>query len=369
MYVSGTIRSGYSNPVNANALLMKFAPSGALLWRRVYINPFDGSSTRKVLVDASGNAYVFGLGMSPNGQRTMIRKFAPDGSTVWTWFDPVGIGAPLNFKFSPDGHLVVAARAIYGSINGYAKVSSSGTTLWYLPGGVNSLSAGDIAGDPQGNAYIVNGNYGGTGSFLRKLGPTGTQLWERPHVMTAFRVEVGSDLAPVISGFPGGVGAAFAKFDASGNPLWTNLDADGPNIGLLAHAMMRLDAANNAYLAAGNMSQMGMVKVLAATGATEWTALVPYGYSLDFAFGQGNRLFLTGGSIVRLDQPGSPPPPPTNTAPIVSIAATSATTKPVGGTRKAPQFLSCGGGLATPPPLPHAWRGHPVTHVVAVPPC
>jgi len=31
--VSGTIRSGFSNPVNAASLLMKFDPDGKLLWR------------------------------------------------------------------------------------------------------------------------------------------------------------------------------------------------------------------------------------------------------------------------------------------------------------------------------------------------
>ena len=49
--VSGTIRSGYSAPVNAASVLMKFAPDGRLLWRRVYDSSFDGSSTRKLLVD------------------------------------------------------------------------------------------------------------------------------------------------------------------------------------------------------------------------------------------------------------------------------------------------------------------------------
>lgn len=325
--VSGTLRSGYSSPVNANSLLMKFAPDGRLLWRRVYDLPFDGSSTRKLLVDASDNVYVLGIGTSPGGQRSTIRKFAPDGTTLWTWFDPAGVGAPLNFKLTPDGALVVSARGITGSINGYAKVSASGATVWTLAG-VVSLTAGDIAGDAAGNSYLINGNpAAGGGSLLRKIGPTAATLWERAHAMAGMRVEVGSDNAAVVSGYPnaGTFGAAFVKFDAAGTLLWSNLDADGAGVSLLAHGIMKLDSSNSAYLAASNMSQMGVTKVT-SSGASDWTALVPYGYAVDLALGTNGRVFVVGGNTARLDQQaGPPPPPPTNTAPTVTIAATSAT--------------------------------------------
>jgi PKD domain len=328
--VSGTIRSGYSNPVNANSLLMKFSPSGALLWRIVYDTPFDGSSTRKVLVDAAGNSYVLGLGTSPTGQRTTVRKFAPDGTLLWAWFDPAGVGSPINVKFSADGALVISARGIFGSINGYAKVSLDGSTIWTLAG-VRSLTVGDIAGDAAGNAYLINGNYTtGNGSLLRKVGPGGAMVWERSLVLAGMRVEVGSDNAPVVSGFPnsGTPGAAFAKADANGNVLWTNLDADGPGVALLAHGMLRLDASNNAYLAASTMSQMGVTKVL-STGVADWTALIPYGYAVDLAFGTLGRVFVVGGTTARLDQQVTPPPP-TNTPPAVSIVALTSTSIRVG---------------------------------------
>jgi len=340
--VSGTIRSGYSNPVNANSLLMKFAPDGSLRWRRVYDTPFDGSSTRKLLVDASDNIYVLGIGMSQAGQRTTIRKFAPDGTTLWTWFDPVGVGAPINVKFTPDGALVVSARGITGSINGYARVSQGGTTVWTLAG-INSLTIGDIAGDASGNSYVINGNYAaGSGSLLRKVGPSAVTVWERAHAMAGLRVEVGSDNAAVVSGFPGAAsfGAAFVKYDASGNLLWANLDADGPGVALLAHAQLLLDASNNAYLAAGNMSQMGVTKVL-STGAADWTALVPYGYAAGMALGTSGRVFVVGGTTARLDQQVTPPPPPpTNTPPVVSIVPVSATTIRVGRTFQARATLT-----------------------------
>ncbi|CAD5373296.1 exported hypothetical protein [Rubrivivax sp. A210] len=321
VFVSGTLRSGISNPVVVNSLLMKFAPDGRLLWRQVWGEAFDGSYTRKVLVDTLGNAYVLGLGMSAAGQRTTVRKFGPDGATVWAWSDPIGIGAPLNLKWGADGALLVSARGLTGTFNGYARLDRNGQAVWTLPG-VPSLTAGDAAGDAAGNSYLIDSDYAArSGSLLRKLAPDGNLVWQRAHAMTGLRVEVGSDGAPVVGGYAsGGFGAAFTKHSADGQLLWTNLDADGPGVALLALAQMKLDAEGSAYLAAGSMSQMGVAKVY-ANGAAAWTVLVPFGYAQALAFGSAQRVFLTGGTTARIDQAGGttlppplnpplPPPPP-----------------------------------------------------------
>ena len=150
--VSGTIRSGYSNPVNAASLLMKFSPSGTLLWRVVYESSFDGSSTKKCLVDANNNVYVLGIGTGPNGQVTKVKKFNSSGASVWNYFD-AGIGWPVTFKFTPDNNIVIVHRGITGSINGYSKIDLNGNNIWSM-GGYQSLAIGDAAGDTFGNTYI-----------------------------------------------------------------------------------------------------------------------------------------------------------------------------------------------------------------------
>jgi uncharacterized repeat protein (TIGR01451 family) len=302
--VSGTIRSGFASPVNAASVLMKFSPQGQLLWRRVFSTDFDGSSTVRVLVDAQDRAYAVGLGVGPLGMVSSVRQFNADGSPGWVWFDGVGIGAPVNAKRTPDGATLVIGRGIFGSINGYAKVSASGQTLWSFV--TPSLTLGDSAGDAAGNAYVVHQDYGASGSVLRKFSPTGTQLWEQRHPMSAFRVEVMPDGGAMLSGFPdsGTGGAAFARFDPAGGLLWTNPSADG--VGLLLHAQMVLDTAGNAYLAGSNLSQMGVTRVN-ADGTAGWTALVPFGTSASLALGSQRQVYVTGGQTARLDQ--DPPPP------------------------------------------------------------
>lgn len=300
--VTGTITSGFSNPVNANSLVMRFDPDGGLLWRVVYGTDFDGSSTRKCVVDKANNIYVLGLGMSPNGMVTNVKKLDPDGGTAWDWYDAQGIGAPINIKFTPDSQLVISTRGITGSINGYARIDRDGNTVWSLPG-VNSFTVGDAAGDAFGNTYCVHGTpASGGGSVIKKLSTTGSIIWEYTYPITAYRVEVGSDGAPVVSGFPlnGSGGAAFLKATADGDQLWLNNDADGPN-NFLLHAQMMLDADNNAYLCAGILFNMGICKVN-SDGTGAWYVTAGSSNSQGFALGSDNAVYAVGGSTLRLTQ-------------------------------------------------------------------
>lgn len=304
--ISGTVMSGYSNPVNAASILMKYSPTGQLLWRNVYETGFDGSYTKKCLVDETGNIYVLGMGSGPAGYVTKVKKFAPDGTALWSYFDADGIGAPVNVKFAPDGDLVIAARAIFGSINGYARIDRDGQKVWSYPG-VQSLTVGDAAGDLDGNTYLVHGVYqSGGGTTIRKLSPQGALLWSNDYAISAFRVEVGSDNRAVACGFPnaGSFGAAFLKVDESGGLLWSNPDADGPHA-LLSHAQLVLDADNNAYLAAGLMTAQAVCKV-SSDGTSAWTATVPGGgYAYGIAVGSTGDIFMAGATTARLAQAGS----------------------------------------------------------------
>jgi Dockerin type I domain len=300
--VSGTIMSGYSNPVTAASAISKFDPGGALLWRHVYESGFDGSFTKKCLVDQADNVYVLGMGSGPSGYVTKVKKFAPDGMALWTYFDSAGIGAPTNFKFTPDGHLAITGRSIFGSINGYAKISLAGESVWSLTG-IQSLTVGDCAGDSLSHTYVVHGEYvinGGT--VIRKLDAAGSTIWQETYDLSGFRVEVGTDNRPIVSGFPNVStgGAAFIKVDEDGGLMWQALDADGRDLALLLHAHMLLDDAGNAYLAAGTLFEMAVCKV-ASDGSAAWTATMPGSYANAIAFGHDQRsVYVVGGATAKV---------------------------------------------------------------------
>lgn len=301
--VCGTLMSGYSNPVEAASIVMKFDPSGNLLWRHVYESNFDGSSVRKCLVDADDNTYVLGMGNGPTGRVTKVKKFASDGTPLWSYFDTVGIGAALNFKLTPDNAILISGQSITGSLMGYAKIDLNGQPIWSYPG-VYSLTVGDSAGDANGNSYLVHGEYvANGGTVIKKLNASGTLIWQQVYQLSGFRVEVGSDNHVVVSGLPntGSGGAAFIKVDGDSNLIWSNLDADGP-LALLAHAHMRLDRENNAYLAAGTMSAMAVCKVN-SDGTSGWTQTIPFGYAQAIALANtDDSVYVVGGTTARLSQ-------------------------------------------------------------------
>jgi hypothetical protein len=314
--VSGTIRSGYSNPVNAASLLMKYSPSGTLLWRVVYESSFDGSYTKKCLVDANNNIYVLGLGTGPNGQVTKVKKFNSSGVTVWNYFDTGG-GAPITFKFTPDNNIVLVKRSITGIINTYSKIDLNGNLIWNTAG-ITSTSIGDAAGDAFGNTYIVNGSP----SELKKLSPAGAVIWTKPNTnVNGNKVEVGTDNNPVVGGYPGaGYGVIIMKYDGNGNLLWQNLDADGPSLSLLALAPMRLDGSNAAYIAGSTMSSMGVCKVN-SDGTSAWAATTASGYPVWFEFGTDNSIYIVGGTTAKFTQAGTIPSPPAAPSNLVAISA------------------------------------------------
>jgi hypothetical protein len=302
--IAGTIRSGYSNPVNAASLLMKYDSNGNLLWRNVFESSFEGSYTRKILVDGADNIYVLGIGMGTNGLVTRIKKFNSNGTSIWTFYDTNGIGAPINFKFTPDNAIVLSARSITGIINGYLKLSLNGNLIWAKPG-ITSSTIGDAAGDTFGNTYLINGEnvVSNAGSIIEKFDPSGNLIWSNTNIMAGSKVEVGTDNNPIISGFPnsGTGGAAFMKYDSNGNIIWQNLDADGAEI-LLLHGILMLDTANNAYLSAGNLFNMAVCKIN-ADGTNGWVGLVSGSNSAkSFVMDSDNSMYIIGTTTAKLSQ-------------------------------------------------------------------
>lgn len=300
--VAGTIRSGFSNPVNAASILMKFDTNGNLLWRTVFESTFEGSYTKKMLVDSNDNIYVLGLGMGSNGLVTRVKKFDTSGVPIWTFYDSNGIGAPINIKFTPDNALLVVGRGITGIVNGYLKISAAGNLIWNKPG-ISSPTIGDAAGDSLGNTYLINGEnvVSNAGSIIEKHDPSGVLIWSNTNAMAGSKVEIGSDDNPIISGFPnaGTAGAAFMKYDASGSVLWQNLNADGAEV-LLLHGQLILDNLNNAYLSAGNLFNMAVCKIN-GDGTNGWVGLVSGSNSAkSFVLDTYNAAYIIGTTIAKL---------------------------------------------------------------------
>lgn len=302
--VAGTIRSGFSNPVNAASILMKFDSNGNLIWRNVFESNAEGSYTKKILVHSTDNIYALGVGMGNSGLVTRVKKFDASGVPTWTFYDNNGIGAPTNIKFTPDNNLLVTGRGTTGIINDYIKISAEGNLIWNKIG-ILSPTIGDACGDSLGNTYLINGEnvVSNAGSIIEKYDPSGVLIWTSTNPMAGSKVEVGSDDNPIISGYPnaGTAGAAFMKYDSTGSVIWQNLNADGAEI-LLLHGQLILDNQNNAYLSAGNLFNMAVCKIN-ADGSNGWVGLVSGSNSAQsFAIDSNNAAYIIGTTVAKLSE-------------------------------------------------------------------
>jgi uncharacterized repeat protein (TIGR01451 family) len=336
VFVSGTVRAGsMANPVNAHGLLMRFNAQGRLLWRRVLGTDFDGGHTVRVVVDAQNHAYVLGVGPSGAGLRARIHKVSPSGTLVWTWTDTQGIGAPAQMKWGADGSLVVAARAITGSVGGAVRVSAQGQTLSSVLG-IPAMAGVDATADSQGHLVVASVDPVTRRGRLAKHDATGAQRWLQEDTAAFSKVEVTPDGALMVGGTTGFTGAGliglvFLKFAADGSRVWAQRDADGPGLALMSLAQMRVDPQGHGYLAASNLQQMAVTRVN-ADGSLGWTVLASYGQSQALAFGATSQaVYVVGGQTARIDQGGTPPPPPPAPDLVLSRAAQPDTVA-VGGT-------------------------------------
>lgn len=300
--VCGTLMSGYSNPVVAASLLMKFAPSGALLWRQVYESGFDGSSTARCLVDEQDQVYVLGMGSGPAGFVTKVKKFDAAGQPVWTWYDNAVIGVAVRCKFAPNGDLLLVGRSLFGSLNGYARLGRDGALRWAI-GGISALVAGDLASDVAGNLWHVDPGFASGGNCtVTRRDAAGAVLSTTPLPSAGRFLEIDGDGRAIVCGMGASGGATMFAVRADGTVAWQNLNADGP-LNLLLFAQFLVDASGDAYLAAGTLFDMAVCKVR-SDGSSAWTVTTPGSYANAFVRGRAqNGLYVVGGNLAHLRDP------------------------------------------------------------------
>ncbi len=181
------ILAGYTEP---NAYLVKYSPTGDLIWGREKQGFSTNDEWREVEIDAEGNIYVVGE-ISPPGQSNHIwtAKYDPDGNILWE-DNYTGTGDESSssggIALMPDGGVVISGRSgdvPYDSIV-TIRYDPDGTRLWkrienagYLVG-----VGEDVAADPQGRVYTTG--YGYNFSYQEDgvtLGysPDGELLWTR----------------------------------------------------------------------------------------------------------------------------------------------------------------------------------------------
>jgi len=231
----------YSYPTyKENFLLAKFNATGNLIWART-LGGTGWDRGHSVIEASDGGLVVAGFTNSfgAGGYDFLIAKFNASGNLVWTRI----LGGPAE----DEGHSVIEASDGGLLVTGYtysfgaggsdlllAKFNASGTLLWArtLGGTLYDYGYSVIEASDRGLIVVgVTSSFGSGGDLLlAKFDVSGTLLWARALGGSSYdygySVIETSDGELVVGGVTNSFGAGWvdflvAKFDASGNHLWT----------------------------------------------------------------------------------------------------------------------------------------------------
>lgn len=183
-----------------DVFVRKYDAAGTVVWTRQFGSP-ETDSGWGVAVDADGRIAVVGFtsgvlaGDSAGSVDVFVRLYDADGGVLWTrQFGTAANDFGQAVAFDPEGNVLVAGwteGALSGTSAGFTdafvrKYDPEGQALWTHQFGTYTVDeAHGVATDASGNVFVAGftaGDLAGplagpVDAFLRKLTPTGTEVW------------------------------------------------------------------------------------------------------------------------------------------------------------------------------------------------
>jgi len=302
IYVTGYTRGNLDGNINAgfeDVFLTKFDTSGNRQWTKMLATPLSDYGYG-VAVDSSGHIYVTGstagdlegnINPTPgDGTSFFLAKFDASGDVEWTVLLGASIfceGRSVVVGSGGDIHVIGTST---GDLDGNPSLGTddafivtydvSGNKLWsrLLTSDGNDWGRG-IAADPAGNIYVTGATMGSLDGNINS----------------------------------GGIDIFLAKFDASGNKLWTRL------LGTSGEDYARsvaVDRDGGIYITGNTDGDLGGENIIRrqdafivkydSSGSIQWTRLLgafydDKGYSI--AAGQEGNIYVTGMTTVWPSEP------------------------------------------------------------------
>jgi hypothetical protein len=275
VYVAGTSYSEFGLTGNTDISIYKTDPNGNRVWARTFNGSGNGRDGAVDLgVDAAGNVYVTGFASVQVSQGEdydyVVLKYDPSGTLLWSKFysGNGGEDVPRSIKVDAAGDSYVTGYS-WGQFANYAtvKYDTGGNQIWArrYAGGFGELAT-EVEVDSQGNVYVTGYSghdvSGDAEDFLTvKYSPTGEQMWVNRYDTPpgdrndqAHEMEINAAGDVIVMGLSDDFITAYTvvqKIDgASGTTAWTK------NVNIVADQdledspfAMKLDQAGNIILA------------------------------------------------------------------------------------------------------------------------
>ena len=197
---SNTVAMGWSKGSNQwNAVMMKYAPDGTLLWNRSYpLSPVYIS-----LATLANGDILAGVGSQLEG--LTILKHSAAGELLWS-SEVGGGGVPWQIRVDAGGNILVATR---GAVtDAFIKLNASGELLWRKPTGLTTI--GEMTLDASGNLFAAG--FGSlVGVYVVKVDSDGNELWRSYFG----RLDSYADIPRGIAAQGSGVSVGFAVYETS----------------------------------------------------------------------------------------------------------------------------------------------------------
>ncbi|MBW6456959.1 MAG: hypothetical protein K0A98_13845 [Trueperaceae bacterium] len=313
--VAGTTRGDLvgSNAGARDAFVRVYAADRTVAWTRQFGTAAEEVNAR-VAVDAEGNVIVAGStlgaleGGNAGGYDGFVRKFDPDGQTLWTHqFGTGGDDLVVAVAVQAGGGIVVAGTTT-GSLGGspanvqdafVRRLTPGGAEAWTVQFGSGAEDmVADVATEPGGRMAVVGATLGdleGTSSgdydgFVRVLEENGDEAWTRQFGTAqadilrrvafdaAGRVIVFGETDGTLGATSAGGRDVFVRIlDAAGTVAWTRQFGSGAGdyaAGLAVDADDRIVVAGQTYGAMAGANAGGtdaFVAKLATDGRIAWT--------------------------------------------------------------------------------------------------
>jgi uncharacterized delta-60 repeat protein len=221
----------FYNGANQDYCTVKYDSAGTLLWAQTYDSGYDDRCGSQIAVDSADNILVGGTSYNGLNDDVRILKYDPSGGLLWNMaYDSgdtdYGWSAAVD---SADNVVVAGSTGSWGSRDILVlKYNPAGTLLWSrnYDAGANESGVG-IAVDSADNIITAGWAYGTTEDYCTaKVDPAGNLLWIDLYdsgvddIWGSIALDSGDNIA--VTGYAASALSDYhtVKYDTGGTRLW-----------------------------------------------------------------------------------------------------------------------------------------------------